>query len=172
MKKYFLDCSKNKKFCNSVEYPLGDVKYIVIHNTGNVGDIAKANANYFLNNKTRFCGATYIIGRKGIVYQCCTLKHRPYAVGGNDYTNFKREIFPKPTNFNSISIELCDIVNKDISKKQMKSLKKIIKEIKKTCPNIIDIIRHYDVNGKQCPSRYVDKVKWSKLHKKLKKCIK
>lgn len=172
MKKYFLDCSKNKKFCSGIEYPLKDVKYVVIHNTGNVGDIAKSNANYFKNNKSRFCGATYIIGRKGVVYQCCKLEYRPYAVGGNDYPSFKREIFPKPTNVNSISIELCDIADKDISKKQLKVLKKIIKDIRKHCPNIIDVIRHYDVNGKPCPIRYTDKTKWSKLHKKLKKCIK
>lgn len=172
MKKYKLDCSDNKWFCNGTRYKLNTVKYVVIHNTGNTGDIAESNARYFKNNNKRYCGATFIIGRKGVIYQCCDLTYRPYAVGGSDYSGFKRTIFPKPTNQNSISIELCDIVNDDISKKQLKALKCVIKDIKKQCPNIIDVIRHYDVNGKPCPMRYTDDVKWSKLHKKLKKVIK
>lgn len=171
MKKYFLDCSKNKMFCNGREYPLTQIKYIAIHGTGNNNDLAESNALYFKNNKSRYCGATYIIGRKGYVYQCARLEYRPYSVGGNDYKDFERTIFPKPTNQNTISIELCDIVNKDISKKQLKALKKVIKDIKKQCPNVIDVIRHYDVNGKPCPVRYIDSKKWQKLHKTLKKCI-
>lgn len=171
MKKYFLDCTKNKMFCNGREYPLSQIKYIVIHNTGNSNDTSKANAEFFKNNKTRYCGATFIIGRKGVIYQCSRLEYRPYAVGGKDYSNFERTIFPKPTNQNTISIELCDIVNKDISKKQLKALKMTIKDISKECPNIVDVIRHYDVNGKPCPQRYIDDKKWFKLHKKLKKFI-
>lgn len=175
MKKFYLDCSKNKFFCDGKKYNLEQINYIAIHNTGNTGDKAESNAKYFKTNKIRYAGSSYIIGRKGYVYQCCELTHRPYAVGGDDYKGFKRKIYPKPTNKNTISIELCDIVNKDISKKQLNSLKKIIKEIRKQCPNIIDVIRHYDVNGKPCPVRYCgsekNNKKWVKLKKQLNKYL-
>lgn len=171
MKKFFIDCSKNKMYCDGKAYSLNDIKYIVIHNTGLNGDIAKNNANYFLNNKNRYAGATYIIGRKGHAYQCSNLKYRPYAVGGGMYSGNGGSLYKKCTNYNSISIELCDIVNKNISKKQLNSLKKIIKEIKKQCPNVTDIIRHYDVNSKPCPINYIAEKKWKKLHKKLRRCI-
>lgn len=171
MKKFFVNCCDNKSFCDGNTYSLSDIKYIVIHNTGLSGDIAKNNANYFLNNKNRYAGATYIIGRKGYVYQCCNLKYRPYAVGGGMYGGSGGIFYKKCTNYNSISIELCDILNKNISKRQLNSLKKIIKEIKKQCPNVVDIIRHYDVNSKPCPLNYVNEKKWKKLQKKLRRCI-
>lgn len=176
MKKFYLDCSTNKFFCEqNKKRDLKNVLYIVIHNTGNSNDTAKANAEYFKRNNSRYAGATYVIGGKGYRYQCCDLNSIPYAVGGSDYKGFIRTVYPKPTNKNSISIELCDIVNHDITKKQLSALKKTIKEISKHCPNLIGIVRHYDVNGKPCPVRYcgsdTNDKKWNKLKKQLTKCL-
>ena len=75
-----------------------------------------------------------------------------WSVGGF-YTDKKgaAKYYGKCTNYNSISIELCDIVGKKPSKKMLKKLKKTIKYIQRWCPNATTIIRHWDVNGKDCP---------------------
>ena len=80
--------------------------------------------------------------------------------------------YRKCTNYNSISIELCDIVDKPIGKRQKQKLIWLIKFIKKHHPNVDTIIRHYDVNGKNCPSYYVaNEDKWDKLRKELEKYV-
>lgn len=176
MKKFKLDCSKNPMFCEQKKKRKNkEILYIVIHNTGNSSDTAENNAKYFKNNTTRYAGATFIIGGKGYRYQCCDYDRITYSVGGNQYKGFKRTVYPYPTNVNTISIELTDIVNHNITSKQLSALKKTVREIKKNCPNVIDIIRHYDVNGKPCPVRYCSNSKndkkWNTLKKKLIKCL-
>ena len=59
-------------------------------------------------------------------------------------------------------------VNKFPSEKQKKKVIKLIKYIRKHCPNAKTIIRHYDVNGKQCPLLYVkDEAKWKAFKREI-----
>ena len=44
-------------------------------------------------------------------------------------------LYKKCTNYNSISIELCDIATKDPSQAQIAAVRWLIKHIKKYCPN-------------------------------------
>jgi N-acetylmuramoyl-L-alanine amidase CwlA len=66
-------------------------------------------------------------------------------------------------NANSVSIELCDNLNKDPSSAQIKAVKKCIKYIRKYCPNATKVIRHFDVTGKHCPARMMDDKVWKKF---------
>lgn len=51
----------NKFFCNKGKQKKSNVKYIVIHNTGNKGrDTALANAMYFKNKKGTCAGAHFV----------------------------------------------------------------------------------------------------------------
>lgn len=128
-----------------------DVKYIVIHYTGNNGDTAKNNATYFAKSNTREAGAHFFVGRKGAIYKSINMNRTAWAVGGlYSHTNGAGTYYGKCTNYNSVSIELCDCV-KGYSKKQATATKKLIKHIQKYCPNATTIIRHWDVNGKKCP---------------------
>ena len=128
-----------------------DVKYIIIHYTGNNGDTAKNNATYFANSNTREAGAHFFVGRKGTVYKSINMNRTAWAVGGlYSQTNGAAAYYGKCTNYNSVSIELCDCVT-GYSKKQVSTTKKLIKHIQKYCPNATTIIRHWDVNGKTCP---------------------
>lgn len=70
-------------------------------------------------------------------------------------------------NKNTVSIELCDIADKDISEKQAEALKWLIKKIRRKCKNANQLIRHYDINGKQCPVRYISPIKWENLRRRL-----
>lgn len=138
---------------------LNSITGIVIHNTGNIGDTAVNNGNYF---KREAVGrsAHFFIDRDGYIVKSVPMKRIAWSVG----TPKAGVIY---NNKNTISIELCDISDKDISDKQLESLIWLIKRIKKYCKNANAIIRHYDINGKQCPLRYVNPTKWEDLKRRL-----
>lgn len=134
------------------------IKYIVIHYTGNDRDTAKGNAYYFANGNTRQAGAHFFVDRYGNIARSIPMNRTAWAVGGF-YSNDKGagSYYNKCTNYNSVSIELCDNVYNDPSKTQIKAVKKLIKYIRKYCKNANTIIRHWDVNGKSCPVRMIGK---------------
>lgn len=154
-----------------------DVKYIVIHYTGNVGDTAKGNVNYFANTNKREAGAHFFVDRKGKIARSIPMNRTAWAVGGDQRSGMKGEAkhYNKCTNYNSVSIELCDVATKDPSQKQIKAVKKLVKYIKKYCKNAKTIIRHWDVNGKECPIRMIGQAsstsgkRWTKFKKAISK---
>ncbi|MBO7734359.1 MAG: N-acetylmuramoyl-L-alanine amidase [Methanobrevibacter sp.] len=151
-----------------------NVKYIVIHNTGNYKDTAKNNADYFATGNTREAGAHLFIDRDGKIAKSIPLNRTAHSVGGLFSTSDGAgSVYTFCTNKNSVSIELCDIVNQPISNKQLKALIKTIKYVKRYCKNVKYIVRHWDVNGKDCPHYYkgVNNKEWEKLWKKLKTYI-
>lgn len=135
-----------------------DVKYIVVHNTGNKNDSAKNNADFFAHSNNRLAGAHVFIDQKGYGFRSVKLNRTAWAVG-KFFTkkNGAGRYWKKCTNYNSVSIELCDIVNKKPSKKMLKKLKKTIKWIQRWCPNATTIIRHWDCCGKDCPKLMMGK---------------
>ena len=164
--KLYAKCNSYKNVNGkAIERDLKTVEYIVIHYTGNNGDTAENNCKYFATSNTRSAGAHYFINRDGSVW--CSVKPTwtAWAVGGSKQSSNGGDLYGICTNANSISIELCDIASKDASTEQIESCKALIKKIKKKCPNVVDVIRHFDVNGKNCPSRYVKDEKWEKFRK-------
>lgn len=146
---------------------LSSIKYIVIHYTANKGDTAENNGNYFKNVNTRAAGAHYFVDQKGNTVQSIKDEYIAYAVGGKRVNTLKVDggkYYNKCTNANSLSIELCDIVDKEPSAKQIAAVKKL-------CDNYPDakIIRHFDVTGKLCPASMIDKAVWNNFKKSLKK---
>lgn len=140
-----------------------DIKAFVIHNTGNVNDTAVNNGQYFKREEVGR-SAHFFIDRDGYIVKSVNVCRIAWSVG-----------IPKDgviyNNRNTISIELCDIVDKDISEKQLEALKYLIKRIKKKCRNCNQIIRHYDISGKECPKRYIERSKWEKLRRGLIECL-
>ena len=159
--------AKPISYDNSHKRNLNDIEYIVIHYTGNSNDTATSNANFFKNYNTRQAGAHFFISRNGEIVRTIPMTRTAWAVGGIKLNNSGGKYYGKCTNYNSISIEFCDIVDKDLSQEQIESAKNLIKYIRKNCKNIKHIIRHYDVTGKICPERYIDSTKWNELRKKL-----
>lgn len=142
------------------------VKYIVIHYTANKGDTAAGNGNYFQRNVTR-SSAHFFVDRAGNVVKSVALDHVAWAVGGAKWHNNGGKLYGKASNLNSVSIELCDIVDKDPSEAQTQAVRNTIRYIRKYCPNAKYLIRHYDVNGKPCPKRYINESKWEALYERL-----
>lgn len=165
----------HKKMAKSISYDKNkrnrnDIKYIVIHYTGNKGDTAKGNSTYFATSNTRNAGAHFFVDKKGIIYKSINMNRTAWAVGGGGYprTNGAGSYYEKCTNKNSVSIELCDCTE-DTNTKQKNATKNLIKYIQKHCPNTKTIIRHWDVNGKNCPAPMTgrDNKKWNNF----KSCI-
>ena len=131
-----------------------DIKYIVIHYTGNNKDTAKNNASYFHNGNQRYGGAHFFVDQFGSVYKSIPMSLIAWSVG--DYVttaNGAGSYHGKCRNANSVSIELCDCASKDPSQKMIKAVTKLIAYIRKYCPNAKTVIRHWDVSGKNCPGR-------------------
>jgi N-acetylmuramoyl-L-alanine amidase CwlA len=143
----------------------GNVSYIVIHGTGNKGDTAIANANYYKNVNTREAGAHFFIDRSGNIVKSIGMDRAAWAVGGARWNDYKKtgggKLYRIANNFNSVSIELCDIVDKYPSKEQIKAVKKCIKYIRRYCRNAKKVIRHFDVTGKHCPNSMMDERVWN-----------
>lgn len=147
------------------------VKYIVIHYTAGNKDTAENEGRYFSRPHYPKTSAHFFIDRLGNVVKSVGLDHVAYSVGGKKYSDCGKtgggKYYRKCMNSNSVSIELCDNLERDPSPEQIEAVKKTIFYIQKYCKNAKTIIRHFDVNGKHCPARMMDKKKWGDFCEKL-----
>ena len=134
---------------------VSNIKYIVIHYTSNKTDKAVSNAKYYKNTNARAAGAHYFVDATS-VYQSIDDLKSAYAVGGSKYSNCKTSgggiMYGKITNANSISIEMCS-TNGKIDKATLENTITLIKTLMaKYKISANNVYRHFDVNGKCCPS--------------------
>lgn len=159
----------NFKQANSSNFKVGrtsPIKYIVIHYTANNGDTAKGNADYFNRTPNLSASAHYFVDENK-VWQSVLDKDTAWHCGAKTY------IHQECRNSNSIGIELCsrkdtkgnyyfkdEVVNRAIA---------LTKELmKKYNIPVTNVIRHYDVTGKNCPAPMVnDEKKWKDFLSKL-----
>ena len=134
-----------KRRAKSISYgskrSLKDIKYIVIHFTGNKGDTAKNNADFYATGNTREAGAHFFVDKKSEIWESVPMEYTAWAVG-HFYTR---------------------------EKEQMLAVRQLVQYIQKRCPNAKTIIRHWDVNGKACPEPMIGKgnLKWKHLYNKI-----
>ena len=143
---------------------LKKVRGIVIHYVGNAGTSAKENRDYFeglKDNHERKASSHFIVGLEGEVIQCIPLSEISYA--SND------------RNADTISIETCHPTEDGkFNKKTYQALVRLTGELcLRYNLSYKDVIRHYDVTGKQCPLYFVDhKDKWKEFRHDVKKYMK
>ena len=121
------------------------IKGIVIHYVGNPNTSAEANRNYFENLKygtnNIYASSHYIIGIDGEIIMCVPEGEVAYHAS--------------KANYEYIGIECCHKYSDGkFSHKTINSLVMLCKDIISRYGNM-DIIRHYDVTGKNCPLYYV-----------------
>ena len=146
----------------------GKVEGIVIHYTGNKSDTAKNNADFFATGNTRSAGAHIFIDGKGLSARSIPLDRVAYSVGNPKGAYKRGAYYTMLNNTNTVSIELCDLVGHGVTDLQRRTLVKVVKWLKKQCPNIKYIVRHYDIVQKQCPPYYIEhKDKWLSLQADL-----
>lgn len=126
---------------------LSAVHGIVIHYTANPGTTAEQNRSYFQNLKDTgetYASSHFVIGIEGEIVQCVPCNEIAYA--SND------------RNEDTISIECCipDETGK-FSEATYQSLVELVTWLMgRYGLGTNDVIRHYDVTGKECPKYYVE----------------
>lgn len=126
---------------------LEQVNGIVIHYTANPGTTAIQNRSYFENlaetHETK-ASSHFVIGLEGEIVQCIPCNEIAYA--SND------------RNFDTISIECC--IEDETGKFNGNTYNSLIKLttwlMGRYDLSSEDVIRHYDVTGKNCPKYYVE----------------
>lgn len=131
---------------------LEEVRGVVVHYTANPGTSAVANRNYFENltkinakkkDKT-YASSHFVIGIDGEIVQCIPLNEIAYT--SND------------RNQDTISIECCHKRKSGkFTRATYRSLVELVTYLcKKYQLSDKDVIRHYDVTGKNCPKYFVE----------------
>lgn len=144
-------------------YKLEEVNNIVIHYTANPGATAKQNRDYFEGLKdshTTRASSHFIVGLEGEIVQCIPSWEIAYA--SND------------RNSDTISIECCHFDESgEFNKETYRSMVNLTSWLCiKFGLNSEDVIRHYDVTGKNCPKYFVeDKEAWEEFKDYVQKAI-
>lgn len=135
----------------------GKIEYIVIHYVGATGT-AQGNVNYFNQKKVTNASADFFVGHDGEIWQYNPDPKKRYcwSVGGSKYTGTGGSLYGKAKNANCVNIEMCV---KDNGKQFIvtEATYNATIELTKHLMNLYNVpatkvIRHWDVNGKPCPS--------------------
>lgn len=157
-----------KNIFSRPDVSMREVNNIVVHYTGNPGTTADDNRRYFDNlaDQDPEKGGTsssshFIIGLEGEVIQCIPVSEISYANA--------------PRNFDTVTIEVCHPDDSgEFTKASYDSLVKLTAWL---CGELEldekDVIRHYDVSGKECPRYFVEhEDAWKQFRKDVKKALK
>lgn len=140
-----IPCNKaNYTVCNS-----RNIRYIVIHYTGNSKDTAIANVKYYAGAGARQASAHYFVDDTSI-YQSVQDKDRAWHCGTN-----KSYYHAECRNTNSIGIEMCCTAgNYRVSEQTKQNAAELCAYLCKKYGVTIDrVVRHYDVTHKLCPAQ-------------------
>lgn len=129
------------------QIPIEQIKYIAIHYTANPGAGAMDNRNYFENlavtHETKV-SSHFVVGLEGEVVQCIPTSEMSYA------TNER--------NVDTLSIECCHADETGVFNEA--TYDSVVKLTAWLCTRFglteENVIRHYDVTGKNCPKYYVE----------------
>ncbi len=128
-----------------------EINNIVVHYVGNPGSTAQNNRDYF-NKSTTQVASHFVIGLDGEIIQCIPIDEKSNASNNR--------------NIDTISIEVC---HPDSSGKfNYETYNSLVKLTAWLCDNSNlksdDVIRHYDITGKECPKYFVDnEYEWNKF---------
>ena len=121
---------------------LEDIQSIVIHYVGNPGTTAQQNRNYYAAPQSEV-SSHFLVGLEGEVIQCIPLDEKSSA------SNHR--------NRDTISIEVCHPDSTGefsaVTYDALVELTAWLLEATGLDPE--DVIRHYDITGKECPRFYV-----------------
>lgn len=140
--------------------PLTNINGIVIHYVGNSGSTGEQNRDYFENLQTgesdTYASSHFVIGLDGEIIQCIPLDEISYA--------------SNERNSDTISIECCH--PDDTGEFTDETYQSLVKLTAWLCEEYSlesdDVIRHYDVTGKNCPKYFVeDEDAWNDFHADL-----
>ncbi|WP_278287279.1 peptidoglycan recognition protein family protein [Caloranaerobacter ferrireducens] len=140
--------------CN---YSLGnDIKYIVIHDTGNKRKGADAYAHYrYFNSGNRRASAHYFVDDKEILQ--LVEDHNASWHCGDGKGKYRI------TNHNSIGVEICINEDGNYDKAVQNTIDLVKYLMEKYDIPLERVVRHYDASRKICP-RSMSKNNWERWH--------
>lgn len=157
-----------KNIFSRPDVSLKRVDNIVIHYVANPGKSAMQNRNYFdgladqdPNAPGQSASAHFIVGLEGEVIQCIPVSEMAYAAA--------------PRNYDTISIETChpDATGAYTTATYNSLVKLTASLCVQLKLNENDLLRHYDINGKNCPKYFVEnEAAWKQFKKDVKAAIK
>ena len=130
---------------------------VVVHYTANPGASAMDNRNYFENLKDSHetkVSSNFVVGLEGEIVQCVPTWEEAYASNSR--------------NLDTVSIECCH--PDETGKFNDKTYQSMVELCAWLCLKFDldgnDVIRHYDVTGKDCPKYFVENEKaWEQFRK-------
>lgn len=136
---------------------------IVIHYTANPGSSAKANRDYFEGLKDTHltqASSNFVVGLEGEIVQCVPTWEVAYASNSR--------------NIDTVSIECCH--PDETGKFEEKTYRSMVQLTAWLCEKFglteQDVIRHYDVTGKNCPKYFVEnEAAWEQFREDVKTAI-
>lgn len=143
--------------CDSRNYTRGRgghaVDHVVVHYTGTDAS-AHNNLVYFSRNAAK-ASAHYFVDRDGTLRQSVSEADTAWHAG------------KFAMNQRSVGIE-CVSAGEDFSEEQVATLAALTQALMaKYAIPAENVIRHYDVTGKECPAPYLDPAKWRALHERI-----
>jgi len=130
---------------------LKDIDNIVVHYVGNPASTAQNNRDYFAKATTSV-SSHFVVGLEGEIIQCVPL--------------YEKSAASNQRNKDSISIEVCH--PDETGKFNETTYNSLVKLVSWLCDEFSldesQIIRHYDITGKECPRYYVkNEDEWKKF---------
>ena len=122
------------------------VNGVVVHYTGNPGTTAEQNRSYFAGlaqSGETYASSNFVIGLEGEILECVPLDEVAYA--------------SSQRNYDTLSIEVCHPDDTgEFTQASYDALVKLVQWLVDAYDLERDqILRHYDVTGKECPRYYV-----------------
>lgn len=142
-----------------------NIKYIVIHYTGNDGDTAEENCKYFAAANRKASAHFFVDERE--IWRSVKDKDRAWHCGGKVYYH------DYCRNSNSIGIEICSRKDSDGRYYFMPAAVALAVELTRAKMAEYgipaeNVMRHYDVTHKICPAPFVqDEAAWENFKKAL-----
>lgn len=135
-------------------------KRICVHYTGSPKSGADTTAKYYsnvaagmfaANGSNTWTSAHYIVGINGEIIQCIPDNEIAYAAANQ--------------NANTIHIEVCHLDSSgEFTESSIASLAELVQYLLgKYNISSDNLLRHYDLTGKQCPIYYADERRWNNL---------
>ena len=151
---------------------LTTVKKIVMHWTANPGGTALNHYNYFNSipnrpaNQRRYASAHIFVDTKEAL---CIVPLNEVTYHANEGSTKKIPELRPNANFLSIGVEMCVEKDGKIAEETFqRSVDVVVDLCKKFKLTARDIVRHYDITGKSCPTPWVVK---SSEFERFKRCV-
>lgn len=146
------------------------IKYLVYHYTANDGDTDENNAKYFHNNVVKASAHRFVDDDSVTI--SVPDNYVAWHCGGGLQGSKGHTYYKKCTNTNSIGIEMCDTKRNgkyEVTPKTRSNAIALGKElVKKYGIKKENVIRHFDVTGKNCPAYFVkDEEAWKKFRDEI-----